>query len=784
MPSIFISYSRVDIKFIETLYNRLRQMRPRDHIWYDQAPDGLLGGDSWWDEILDNIAKSDIFIYVLSNESVTSKYCQAEFEEARRLQKRIITIQARDRTKLTDALSDIQYVDMKNGVDDVNAITKLSGALDRQAAQIRRRRALWKPRTPRPSDEDAPTRDESAPEIDTPTLLAPRPDIATQPTPQIPYVWMIVIVVVLIIIGLGGLALNTFAPQETITPTIATEVAEEPTDTPENNNQAAPTDAPTATDEPTHTEEPDNTPTDNPTNTDSPTLTDTPSRTPTPTQTLSPTPTNTPDIEAAAQTLIAEQLAEQETLIAGQTATEETFKTREAAQKIIDNATATAALKTLVVQQTQTQSAAETATATLWTDTPTPNFTASVEALLTEWAEGTQTQESNNLTATATLWTATPTATFTPSNTPTATDTPTPTFTPSNTPTSTPTPTNTSIPPEEIAKTPVAQNADWTPVERDFDGVTMVLVPVGCFMMGSDNGDEDEQPVHEQCFDEPFWIDKYEVMQSDFERLNGVKETENAFDGDNRPVETITWFEARDFCMKRDVRLPTEREWEYAARGPDNLIYPWGHDFVSDNVTFNDNSNAQTSTVLSHPLGASWIGVVNMSGNVWEWVNSTYVEYPYVEGRVFFGDNILYVMRGGSFLNSDRDIRSANRGARNTDSGSNFVGFRCARDLNLADGQSQFSTIPIEAPSLTPSPSLAPTEVECTATVNSFTNLRQSSSTSSPVVDVLSQGETMIVTGRNVDVTWLYGRLNSNEAWIYAGLVNLTCNANSLPIVQ
>lgn len=151
MARIFISYSRVDTAFVEKLYHRLQQMRPNCHIWYDQAPHGLLGGDLWWDEIMNAVAKSDIFIYVLSNESVQSDYCQAEFEEARRLQKRIITIQARDRTRLTGKLRDIQYVDMKNGVDDPEALARLAGALDRQISLIKKRRALWQPRTAKPS---------------------------------------------------------------------------------------------------------------------------------------------------------------------------------------------------------------------------------------------------------------------------------------------------------------------------------------------------------------------------------------------------------------------------------------------------------------------------------------------------------------------------------------------------------------------------------------------------------------------------------------------------------
>ncbi|MDX2076140.1 MAG: SUMF1/EgtB/PvdO family nonheme iron enzyme [bacterium] len=132
------------------------------------------------------------------------------------------------------------------------------------------------------------------------------------------------------------------------------------------------------------------------------------------------------------------------------------------------------------------------------------------------------------------------------------------------------TPPPTLLPAEGLALTPVVNNADWTPYERDFDGVAMVLVPAGCFMMGStdaqiddaysayvteygENFDmrglfETESPQHEQCFETPFWVDKYEVTQVQFRQFNGQKVNENGFTGDDLPVEQITWFEARDYC--------------------------------------------------------------------------------------------------------------------------------------------------------------------------------------------------------------------------------------------
>ncbi len=209
MAKIFISYSRVDLSFVEQLYHRLQQMRPNFQIWYDQAPHGLLGGDSWWDAILDAIKDCDIFIYVLSNESVQSRYCQAEFEEACRLQKRVITIQARDRTRLTDKLGDIQYVDMKHGVNDPEALVKLSGALERQLGEVRRRRALWQPRTARPTDEILLVRSADAPEVDTPLLqaLGVKPTSDTQ-TNQEKFIIKIILASIAFILILISIVLN------------------------------------------------------------------------------------------------------------------------------------------------------------------------------------------------------------------------------------------------------------------------------------------------------------------------------------------------------------------------------------------------------------------------------------------------------------------------------------------------------------------------------------------------------------------------------------------------
>lgn len=253
--------------------------------------------------------------------------------------------------------------------------------------------------------------------------------------------------------------------------------------------------------------------------------------------------------------------------------------------------------------------------------------------------------------------------------------------------------------PDVPALNPVTRSADWTPVVQDFDGVPMVQVPPGCFMMGMSDAEIDDLiqqygdqdwirafgPQHRQCIDEPFWIDLTEVTQADFERLGGVAANNSYFDGQSRPVEQITWFEARDFCALRGARLPTEAEWEYVARGPDGLVYPWGDEFVSENAVWSENSNDQTANVGSRPSGASWVGALDMSGNAWEWVSSLYEPYPYSadDGReADTGDrtDVLRVLRGGSLGNGNAvNLRSAVRGWYYPDLWNRSFGFRCAR---------------------------------------------------------------------------------------------------------
>jgi formylglycine-generating enzyme required for sulfatase activity len=222
----------------------------------------------------------------------------------------------------------------------------------------------------------------------------------------------------------------------------------------------------------------------------------------------------------------------------------------------------------------------------------------------------------------------------------------------------------------------VTRNQDWTPVTQTINGYEMVKVPAGCFMMGSEDGRRDERPTGQICFNAPFWIDRNAVTNTQYG-------SSGSYSGPNRPRENLTWFEARDFCVKRGARLPTEAEWEYAARGPDNLIYPWGNDLIADNLAYDRNmvNNAETADVGSHPKGASWVGANDMTGLLWEWVSSIYQPYPYsaTDGRENDADQTSQrVYRSGWLSYNDHGVSATIRFHKKPEERDWHIGFRCA----------------------------------------------------------------------------------------------------------
>ncbi|MBX3086018.1 MAG: SUMF1/EgtB/PvdO family nonheme iron enzyme [Anaerolineae bacterium] len=360
----------------------------------------------------------------------------------------------------------------------------------------------------------------------------------------------------------------------------------------------------------------------------------------------------------------------------------------------------------LEAQDTAVAVIRNTLTATVWTQTPTITFTpsvnvtATIEAFQTQWNALTNTADARNGTATEAARptnTRTFTLTATRTNTPTLTATNTRTRTP--VPTSTPLPTQTSRPSRTPlstrtsipSATPVptltpmpviTRNEQWTPQIVTIEDVEMVLVPPGCFMMGSNTGNDNEKPMHEVCITKPFYLDRFEVTNGQFELKQGKARQVGRWKDSNRPRETITWAEADVYCRQRDGRLPTEAEWEYAARGPDNFIYPWGNEFLVVKAIYANGGAYQLAEVgeTMRPEAQSWVGAYDMGGNAWEWIADFYRAYPSDKQidplNLDVGSD--HVLRGGSSTYDGISVRAAFR-VTNTGLANSYFGLRCAR---------------------------------------------------------------------------------------------------------
>ena len=320
-----------------------------------------------------------------------------------------------------------------------------------------------------------------------------------------------------------------------------------------------------------------------------------------------------------------------------------------------------------------------------------------------------------------------------------------------------------------LSGNPVTANNQWIPFVQEFHDVEMMLVPTGCFVMGSNEGRENEFPAHEMCFDEPFWIDKIEVTNQQYRSIGWWADA-------LRPREVISWFEASDYCAARDSRLLTEAEWEYAASGPDNLEYPWGNQFEADRVVYGHNSTSQTDFVGERPGGASWVGALDMSGNVWEWVSSIDTPYPYSreDGRENLSDkDRSRVMRGGSWLNADNVLTTSFRVSDAPTFRLNNVGFRCGMTF-VSEQLDMIAFANRELASPTREPQVYAPMLRMTAGVN----LRSGPGTNYTVIGSVRSNDMLYILAQttNDGIVWYQVRdFNGQPKWViadYAEVVN------------
>jgi serine/threonine protein kinase/formylglycine-generating enzyme required for sulfatase activity len=256
----------------------------------------------------------------------------------------------------------------------------------------------------------------------------------------------------------------------------------------------------------------------------------------------------------------------------------------------------------------------------------------------------------------------------------------------------------------------------------DGRGIAQVWVPSGCFMMGSDlvqdpTAQPDEIPQHQVCISEGFWLDQYEVTNLAYQAFidDGGYRRQELWSADGwqwlqsknitgplsfavtgsprQPRIGVSWYEAEAYARWRGGRLPTEAEWEYAARSPESHLYPWGNTYQSGYANFDEQAiGGQRSThsvpVGSYEAGKSWINAYDMAGNVWEWVADWY-DPNYYQQRIVTdpqgpSTGTTKALRGGSWFNDPGCARSACRRVRfrgrSPDSRDDAVGLRIVLD--------------------------------------------------------------------------------------------------------
>ena len=240
---------------------------------------------------------------------------------------------------------------------------------------------------------------------------------------------------------------------------------------------------------------------------------------------------------------------------------------------------------------------------------------------------------------------------------------------------------------------------------------TMVEIPAGAFTMGRDDGPDDQRPAHRVELGR-FMIDRLPVSHADFAAFLEAEGPEGERDGrhyrrfdhddadarvhrvdgrwradaglEKHPVNEVTWAGARDYCAWRGARLPSEAEWEKAARGTDSRRYPWGNAAPDATRARFGAGWTQTAAADAFPAAAGPYGVLDMAGNQWEWVSILYRPYPYRadDGREDASSEGLRGTRGGGHDSPPEELSTTQRGrtlSRAPRAGHHNIGFRCAR---------------------------------------------------------------------------------------------------------
>ncbi|HMX28360.1 MAG TPA: SUMF1/EgtB/PvdO family nonheme iron enzyme [Blastocatellia bacterium] len=212
----------------------------------------------------------------------------------------------------------------------------------------------------------------------------------------------------------------------------------------------------------------------------------------------------------------------------------------------------------------------------------------------------------------------------------------------------------------------------------------MIYIPGGTFQMGRNDGDEYERPTHTVTI-KPFLIDRTEVTNEAYQRFvaaTGHRSPTHWPDGKfpesaaKLPVVNVSWDDANAYAQWAKKRLPTEAEWEFAARGNDGRIYPWGNTWTPSATNAARSTGGKLAEVGSFPNGASPFGVLDMCGNVWEWTSGSLKSYAQGEQEIAPGK----VIRGGAFDVPSARATTTYRGVLREDRLPDKTGFRTVRD--------------------------------------------------------------------------------------------------------
>jgi formylglycine-generating enzyme required for sulfatase activity len=217
----------------------------------------------------------------------------------------------------------------------------------------------------------------------------------------------------------------------------------------------------------------------------------------------------------------------------------------------------------------------------------------------------------------------------------------------------------------------------------------MVYIPGGEFMMGNNAGDEYERPAHRVNV-APFFIDVTEVTCEEYLKFlrAAVRRnpehwtTQTCERAERQPVTGVNWEEAKAYADWANKRLPTEAEWEFAARGVPGKTYPWGQEWRANAANAGDSSAQRLMDVGSYPNGKSPAGVLDLIGNAWEWTASDVVVYPGGSLSSPIPKDVK-VVRGGSWREANNEATGTYRGYLHKTSAKDYsaTGFRCVKDI-------------------------------------------------------------------------------------------------------